>query len=202
MNTDWPQRIMVIGNSGAGKTELSIRIGEALALPVIDLDDEYWRAGWVEPPEEEWQADQRRLVEDERWVMAGNFGSTIHLRAARADLVVQLDLPRSLCIWRLLVRSFKIRVLRQTWRLPRDCRGGPDWEPLRDYPEFLLYTWRFPRRSLPRAVERLRKAGVERLIVLRSKRAVRDLDAALTSTAAPSDVLRTFEEPLAAVLTQ
>lgn len=202
MNADWPERIMVIGSSGAGKTELGMRIGEALALPVIDLDDEYWGAGWVEPPDEKWQAHQRQLVEAERWVMSGNFGSTIHLRAARAELVVLLDLPRWLCIWRLLVRSFKIRGLRQTWRLPRDCRGGPDWEPLHDYPEFLLYTWRFPRRSLPRAVERLREAGVERLIVLRSKRAVRNLDAALTPAAAPNDALRTFEEPLAAVLTR
>ena len=76
--------------------------------------------------------------------MSGNYGSTIDIRAARADLVVLLALPRWLCIWRLLIRSFKTRLLRQTWRLPRDCRAGPDWEPLRDYPAFLLYTWRFP----------------------------------------------------------
>ncbi len=107
------------------------------------------------------------------------------------------DLPRWLCTWRVIVRYFKIRLGRQVWRLPRNCQAGPDWEPVRDFPTFLLYIWRFPTGSLPRAYDRLAEAGVERLVVLRSTGDTRALDASFTATADPSEVLRAHEEPLA-----
>ena len=198
--TPWPQRIMVLGSSGAGKTDLGCRLGEALGLPVIDLDDEYWQAGWVEPLDEWWTERQSELAAGERWVLSGNFGSGIGIRAQRADLVVLLELPRWLCLWRVLVRSLKIRLGRQIWRLPANCRAGPDWEPLRDYPEFLRYIWRFPMQSVRRAYTRLRNAGVESLIVLRSTDEVRALDTALTSTLHPSHTLRALEEPLSSAM--
>jgi len=198
--TSWPQRIMVIGSSGAGKTELGYCLGEALDLPLTDLDDEYWQAGWVEPPDEWWTERQGELAAAERWVLSGNFGSGIGIRAQRVDLVVLLELPRWLCLWRVLVRSLKIRLGRQIWRLPANCRAGPDWEPLRDYPEFLRYIWRFPMQSLPRAYTRLHNANVERLIVLRSTDEVSALGVALTSTLHPSQTLRALEEPLSSAM--
>jgi adenylate kinase family enzyme len=175
---------MVIGISGAGKTTLGERLARALDLPFVDLDDEHWGPGWAEPPEEVWHARTRELVAEPRWVLAGNYGGTIDIRARRADLVVLLEFHPAKCVWRLLLRSLKIRALRQTWRLPRECRAGPDWEPLRDYPEFLRYTWRFRRNSLPHAFDQLRGAGVERLVVLRNAREVAALVAALAEPGA------------------
>ncbi len=191
------RRVMVIGNSGSGKSQFGRRLAEVLDLPLTDLDDEHWQAGWVEPPEEWWRERQRELVAEERWVLEGNYSSTIDIRGPRADLVVLFDLPRWLCAWRVIVRFFKIRFGRQIWRLPRNCQAAPDWEPLRDFPAFLLYIWRFPKRSLPPTYDRLAEAGVERLVVLRSTGDTRALDAALTSTSRPSEALRAHEEPLA-----
>ncbi len=186
----------MLGSPGAGKTQLGARLGAILGLPVIDLDDEHWQAGWVEPPDEWWAQRQRELVAEERWVLAGNYGGTVDIRAERADLVVLMDLPRWLCVWRLVLRSLKIRVLRQTWRMPVNCRDGPDWEPVRDYPEFARYTWRFPDVSRPRVLEQLHEAGTTRMIHLSSSRAVRDLEAAITSASDPAGALRAAEVPL------
>lgn len=176
------ERVMVIGSPGAGKTVLGMDLARALDLPFVDLDDEFWGAGWVEPDPEAWQARMRELVDEPRWVLAGNFGGTMPVRAERVDLVVLFDFHPARCVWRLLLRTWKIRVLRQTWRLPRDCRMRPDWEPLRDYPEFLRYTWRFRGGGLPRALAALRGAGVERLLVLRAPCDVERLTAALTAS--------------------
>ncbi len=181
------ERVMVIGSPGAGKTVLGMELARALDLPLVDLDDEFWRAGWVETPDEQWPARMRELVAEPRWVLAGNFGGTMPVRAARVDLVVLFDFHPARCVWRLLLRTWKIRVLRQTWRLPRDCRARPDWEPMRDYPEFLRYTWRFRGGGLPRALAALRGAGVERLLVLRSPRDVERLTDAL-ATGGPSAI--------------
>lgn len=175
------ERVMVIGSPGGGKTTLGAALARALDLPLVDIDDEFWRAGWVETPEEEWPGRMRELAAEPRWVLSGNFGGTMQIRAERVDLVVLFDFHPARCVWRLLLRTWKIRVLRQTWRLPRECRVRPDWEPLRDYPEFLRYTWRFRGGGLPRALEALRGAGVERLLVLRTPRDVERLTAALTA---------------------
>ncbi len=193
------ERVMVIGSPGAGKTALGMELARALELPFVDLDDEHWGAGWVEPAPDAWQARMRELVDEPQWVLAGNFGGTMAVRAARADLVVLFDLHPARCVWRLLLRTWKTRVLRQTWRLPRECRARPDWEPLRDYPEFLRYTWRFRGGGLPRALEALRGAGVERLLVLRTPRDVERLSGAHTAlTAGDRHALEARLEPLPA----
>jgi hypothetical protein len=94
------------------------------------------------------------------------------------------------------MRSVKIRLGRQVWRLPRECRAGPDWEPLRDYPAFLRYTWRWRRESEPRACARLRDAGVERIINLRSSARVRRLTRELRAANDPSAALARWLTPL------
>ena len=37
-----PSRIVIIGNSGSGKSHLAQALATQLALPVIDLDDIFW----------------------------------------------------------------------------------------------------------------------------------------------------------------
>ncbi len=50
------QRITVVGSPGAGKSTFARTLAGKLDLPLIHLDAEYWRSGWVEPPPAEWQA--------------------------------------------------------------------------------------------------------------------------------------------------
>ena len=192
------RRVIVVGNSGAGKTQFGARLAARLEIPFVDLDDEFWGAGWVEAEDEVWRARVEVLVEPAEWLLSGNFGSTIDIRAGEADLVVLLSLPPALCAWRLLLRSVKTRLGRQVWRLPRDCRAGPDWEPMRDYPAFLLYSLRWRRASEPRIRARLREGGVERLVNLRSSSEVRRLTAELDVSDDPSAVLRSWLSPLPA----
>ncbi len=180
---------MVIGNSGAGKTELGRLFAARLSLPFADLDDEHWLAGWRAPEEGNWRRRHKQLIAPEAWLLAGNFGSTIDLRARAADLVVLIIIPPALGVWRLLMRSVKIRLGRQVWRLPRERRAGPDWEPLRDYPAFLRYAWRWRRESEHRARTRLRDAGVGQIINLRSSAQVRLLTRELEASSDPSAAL-------------
>ena len=56
------QRVMVIGSPGAGKSTFARAIAERLGLPLIHLDAEYWQAGWVEPPADEWRGRVVELV--------------------------------------------------------------------------------------------------------------------------------------------
>jgi adenylate kinase family enzyme len=42
-----PQRILIIGPSGAGTSTLARTIGQRLAIPIVYLDAINWGPGWV-----------------------------------------------------------------------------------------------------------------------------------------------------------
>ncbi len=151
--------MLVLGSGGAGKSTLAREVGARLGLPVVHLDQHFWRARWVEIPRDEWVEVVRALVAEERWVMDGNYSGQIDVRLARADAVVLLDLPRLLCL---------TRVLRRWWRYRG--RSRPDMTP--GCPEhvsveFLRWIWTYPDRSRPKVLAAVRAAGVP-LVRLRS----------------------------------
>lgn len=158
------RRVMIVGGPGAGKSTLARRLGEITGLPVRHMDLIHWLPGWVERPREEKLAMARAVEAEERWIFEGGLRRTYPTRAARADVVVWLDLPLALRLWRVLRRW-------RTWRgegrpdLPPDCPEQLD-------PEFLRYIVLHARRidrlnaALAHAVPR------DAFVRLRSPRAV------------------------------
>src|SRR5258707_794158 len=65
------RRIAVIGPVASGKSTLARHLGPRLGLPVTDLDDVYLGPGGPFP-DGEWAAVHRRLLEPERWIIAGD----------------------------------------------------------------------------------------------------------------------------------
>ncbi len=79
------KKIIVIGSGGAGKSTFSRRLGEVTGIPVIHLDQLYWRPNWEKTPAPEWEAAVAELVRGETWIMDGNFGGTREIRMRAAD---------------------------------------------------------------------------------------------------------------------
>lgn len=155
----------MIGSGGAGKSTLAARLGERLGLPVVHLDARYWRPGWAPTPEPEWRATVARLAAADAWVVDGNYGGTLDLRLARCDAVVFLDLPRWLCVARVLRRA-----LRYAGRTRPDMAPGC---PERLTWEFVRWVWDYPRTRRPDILRRLAElAPGTRVTVLRSRAAV------------------------------
>ncbi len=143
-------RVVIFGNGGAGKSTLARKLGAATGLPVIHLDREFWRPGWEEPPDDEWHARVHELVKAERWIMDGNFGSTMDIRIAAADTIVFLDLPTHVCIWRIIDRALNAKAAESGYRpdMADGCAEKLD-------PPFIDWVYHFRERSRPRIVERL-----------------------------------------------
>lgn len=99
--------MIVIGSGGAGKSMLAARLGEILGIRVIHLDFLYWKPGWREGSRPKWEETVRSLVLGEAWILDGNYGGTLDIRLAAAEAGIFLDLPRSLCILRVVARRFR-----------------------------------------------------------------------------------------------
>lgn len=156
------RRVLVIGSGGAGKSTFARRLGEKLGLPVIHLDRLFWHAGWVETPREEWKRKVEELCAGETWLIDGNYSGTLEIRLAACDTVIFLDLPRTLCTWRVLKRAVTYRHGRRP-DMAEGCRERIDLK-------FLYWVWSYPSRRRPKILARLRElSGGTRVFILRSQ---------------------------------
>jgi adenylate kinase family enzyme len=135
-------RVLVIGCAGAGKSVFARRLSDFTGLPLIHLDREFWQPGWTPPARDAWRQRVRDLAAGPRWIMDGQYGGSIDLRLKHADTVVFLDMPRWLCMTRVLRRT-----VRHFGRTRADMAPGC---PERVDREFLAYIWNFEREHRPR----------------------------------------------------
>ena len=136
------KRVLVIGCSGAGKSTFAVALAGRTRLPLIHLDREFWQPGWRPLPRAPWRARLAQLLEEPTWIMDGNFDSSLDIRLPRADTVIWFDLPRSLCLRRVLRRVFTTYG-----RVRSDMGPGC---PERFDLAFLHWIWRFERVERPR----------------------------------------------------
>ena len=167
-------RVLVIGSGGSGKSTFAVALGQRTGLPVIHLDAHFWRPGWVETPKPEWRERVAQLVSGDAWVMDGNYGGTLPQRLAACDTVIFLDLPRVVCVWRVIRR-----VMRYAGQSRPDMAPGcPEQFSL----EFLLWVWTYRSRRRPDVLRQLRALpATTRVETLRS---TREVEAFLGSLAA------------------
>ena len=160
------KKVLVIGSSGAGKSTFSRLLGEITGIEVVHLDKIHWRAGWIEPPKDEWRKTVEDYLKKESWIMDGNYSGTLALRLEKCDTVIFLDLPRTICTRRVIKRFFLYRKISRP-DMAEGCAEKFDWE-------FVKWTWNYPKRSKPRVEELLKRVEGEKTIFrLKSNREVK-----------------------------
>ena len=149
------QRVMIMGQPGSGKSTLARALGARTGLPVVHIDLIHWQAGWVERSREEKTRLCRQVEARDAWIFEGGHSATWDERVARVDLLVWLDRPVGLRLWRVLGRSWR-NYGRTRPDLPDGCP-----EQLRTLPEFIGFIWRTRRSARDRMARLARSAPCE-----------------------------------------
>jgi adenylate kinase family enzyme len=157
------KKVLIIGSGGSGKSTLARQLGELLEIEVKHLDKLFWQPGWTEPSKDEWLNKVKEISTEDAWVMDGNFGGTLEVRMQRCDTIVFLDLPRAVCLWRILKRRLLYHK-RSRPDMAEGCNEKLD-------PEFVRWVWSYPRQSRPKVVKLLREHAENKKIIWLTSRA-------------------------------
>jgi adenylate kinase family enzyme len=93
-------RIVVIGNSGGGKSALARQLATTLRVPLVEIDAVLWLPGRQLAPAEAYDSEHARLIEEDRWIIEG-LGSqaSVPERLKRASDIVLVDMPLWVHFW-------------------------------------------------------------------------------------------------------
>lgn len=129
--------MLVAGTSGAGKTTLAARVAAALRVPHVEIDALFHGPGWTRRPS--FEADVHRFSAEPGWVTEWQYGSVRAHLAARADVLLWLDLPRRRVMRQVIRRTLVRRLRRQ--RLWNGNVEPPLWTILTDPEHIVRWAW-------------------------------------------------------------
>ena len=114
------RRVLVVGQSGSGKSTVAAELGRRLGLPHVELDALFHGPGWQPSPT--FAQDVDAATAGDAWVVDGNYRAQLgDLLWSRADTVAWLDLPRTTTLRRAVVRTARRAALRtELWNGNRE----------------------------------------------------------------------------------
>lgn len=159
-------KIAILGYSGSGKSTLAQKLGDRYGAPVLFLDTAHFLPGWAERDDGEARAIVDRFMQNDFWVIDGNYGNLRQAeRLAQADAILILLLPRAVCFFRAWKRFFRNRNKTRA-SMAEGCREKIDLEFMR----WILWEGRSaPRR---RRYRQIAAAYPGKTAVMKSRRAV------------------------------
>lgn len=147
------KKIMVIGCAGSGKTTIAFKLHKKLHLPIIHLDQYYWKQNWQRSDLDEFTQTHDKLCLQDAWIMEGSYMKLLENRAAQADMIIFLDMPRYICLWRVIKRTI--------FNIGKTIPGNPEDCPQElftiKFIYFLQWIWNFNNRYKQTTLDLLNK---------------------------------------------
>lgn len=92
------KKILVIGCPGAGKSTFARKLRENLQLPLYYLDMIWHKPDKTTCSAEEFDRQLQKILQENRWIIDGNYLRTLEMRLQAADTVFFLDYPLEVCL--------------------------------------------------------------------------------------------------------
>lgn len=103
------KKIIVLGNSGSGKSTFTTILANKLHIDFLHLDPLVYKYTWDKPEYKEMEEKVERLLLKDSWIIDGNFLYNAQSRFKECDSIVFLDLNRFVCINSVIKRHKKYK---------------------------------------------------------------------------------------------
>lgn len=146
-------KVIVIGSPGSGKSTFARKLRDATKLPLYYLDLLWHRPDRTNLSQDEFDAGLKEILEQDRWIIDGNYQRTLEPRFKACDTVFLLDYPLEVCL-----SGAESRVGKKREDLP--------WvEPVLDE-EFKQWIVDFPKDQLPQIYALLNQYGNDKEVII------------------------------------
>lgn len=153
------KKIIVIGCPGSGKSRLSRKLCAKLGMPLCHLDMLYWNSDRTTVEKKVFLERLSAVFEKDKWIVDGNYMSTMEQRLDKCDTVIFLDFSTDDCILGVKERMGK----------PRDDMPWIETEEDREFIEFIRS---FNDIQRPVIVDLLERYGDKNIVIFKSREEV------------------------------
>ena len=161
-------KIAILGYSGSGKSTLARLLAARFSIPCLHLDAVHWSAGWKErKAQEALSIVSHFLLQNKSLVIDGNYRNLLQQeRLDSADLILILQFPRLICLY----RAFK-RLFRYKGRTRPDMAEGCNEKVDAEFIRWILYKGR--SKAVRDHYRRIRQQYPDKVQTLKSSRQIK-----------------------------
>ena len=98
------KKILVLGCPGSGKSSFARRLQEKTGLPLVHLDNIWWRPDRTHISREEFDRKLEEILQQPAWILDGDYSRTYEPRIRACDTVIWLDYGEDVCMQGILGR--------------------------------------------------------------------------------------------------
>ncbi len=147
---------MVIGCPGSGKSTFSRALHALTGIDLFYLDMMNWNEDRTTVEKSVFIERLTDVLQQDEWIIDGNYGSTMELRMKACDTVIFLDYPLEVCLDGIKSRKGK-------------KRDDMPWIETEDDAEFIEFIKSYEIQSRPRALELLEKYSDKTVYTFKSR---------------------------------
>lgn len=92
------KKVIVIGCPGSGKSTFARELEKISGLPLYHLDMMYWNSDKTTVSREAFIDRLMTVMRESKWIIDGNYASTMEMRFKECDTVFFLDYPTEVCL--------------------------------------------------------------------------------------------------------
>jgi len=158
--------IIVVGNSGTGKSTLSKKIARITDYPLLHLDSLWHTADYSDHAKVWFDRQQELFMNQKNWIIDGNYSRNMDLRVPQADMIIWLKTSKLKSLFRVLKRSLLWRIDKSSrMEMPEQFSEHLD----SDYFEFLKMIFSYDEDKLLGLIEKYKKNTATVIIITNSR---------------------------------
>ena len=151
------KKVIIIGCPGSGKSTFGRKLKSITDLPLYHLDMMFWNNGRTTVTKEVFIERLKKAMSNSKWIIDGNYGSTMEMRIKECDTVFFLDYPTNVCIEGIESRKGQPRS-----DIPWIENGNTD-------EDFIDFINKYNSESRPEVISLLEKYSTKNIIIFKSR---------------------------------